>query len=294
MLTPVPPHTVPAGPLAVRWHAYELPPQRAGTVSIGRVELENAGTAAWRSRPGTDVHLSYHWLDLRGNVIVWAGAFILLPERVEPGERIEVQTTVRAPMPPGRYRLAFDLVDEGRFWFAEVGNERLELDVEVVSRLPERALAVSVADGPPELAAATRTALAALDEPVVEHGTVTAFLVPGCRPAPDWSRRVLDAHEEGFAVVAGSIGVESRLLGRRLARTLAPWRPGFGRSPGWKRPLLCPSLVAELVAEAPWADPLAGLPTLDPADLGEPWLCDGRIRVAVAPRALRRDGRPLA
>jgi hypothetical protein len=294
VLTPVPPHAVPAGPLAVRWHAYELPPQRAGTLSIGRVELENAGSAAWRSRPGTDIHLSYHWLDLRGNVIVWAGAFILLPERVEPGERVEVHTTLRAPIPPGRYRLAFDLVDEGRFWFADVGNERLELDVEVASRLPERALAVSVADGPHEFAAATREALAALDEPVVEHGTATAFLVAGCRPTPDWSRRVLDAHEEGFAVVGGSIDVDGRLLGRRLTRTLAPWRPGFGRSPGWKWPLLCPSLVAESVADAPWVDPVAGLPTLEPAELGEPWLCDGRIRVAVAARALPRDGRPPA
>ncbi len=44
-----------------------------------RLELENAGTAAWRSRPGRDIHLSYHWLDPLGNPIVWAGAFILLP-----------------------------------------------------------------------------------------------------------------------------------------------------------------------------------------------------------------------
>jgi hypothetical protein len=35
-------------------------------------------------------------------------------------------------MPPGRYRLAFDLVNEGRYWFRELGNERLELDVDVL------------------------------------------------------------------------------------------------------------------------------------------------------------------
>jgi hypothetical protein len=294
VLTPAPPHAVPAGPLAVRWHGYDLPGQRAGTKSVGRVELENAGSAAWRSRPGTDMHLSYHWLDLRGNVIVWAGAFILLPERVEPGERFEALVTVRAPLPPGRYRLAFDLVDEGRLWFSEVGNERLELDVDVEPRLPQRTLAVRVADGPPDLLGATRAALAQLDEPVTDEGAATAFLVPGCRPAPDWSRRILDAHEEGFAAVGGSIDVESRFAARRLGAPLAPWRPGFGRSPRWTRPLLCPSLVSELADHAAWTEPVAGLPALDPNGLDEPWLCDGRIRVALEPRALPRDGRRRA
>jgi hypothetical protein len=291
VLTPVPPHAVPAGPLAVRWHAYDLPRFRAGARAVGRIELENAGSAAWRSRPGKDIHLSYHWLDARGNALVWAGAFILLPERVEPGERIEAIVTVRAPMPPGPYRLAFDLVDEGRFWFAELGNERLELDLHVSSRLPERALAVRVGDGSPELVAATRRALASLDEPVTDEGAATAFLAPGCRPAPDWSRRILDAHEEGFAIVGGSIAVDAGVAGRRVSASLRPWRPGFGRSPGWTRPLLCPSLIDEFVNEAPWTEAVAGLPALEPAQVDETWLCDGRIEVAVAPRALQRDGR---
>jgi hypothetical protein len=278
----------------VRWHSYELPTQRAGCTSVGRIELENAGTATWRSRPGTDIHLSYHWLDLRGNVIVWAGAFILLPEIVRPGERFEALVTVRAPLPPGRYRLAFDLVDEGRLWFSEVGNERLELDLEVEPRLEERTLAVHLAEGPPDLTEVTRAAIARLDEPIADKGATTAFLVPGCRPAPDWSRRILDAHEEGFAAVAGSIEIEGRLAARRFAETLGPWRPGFGRSPQWARPLLCPSLVSELVDEAVWAEPVAGLPAFDPSQLDEPWICDGRIRVAVAARALPRDDRRRA
>jgi hypothetical protein len=294
VLTAVPPHHVPAGPLAVRWHAYALPTQRAGSVSFGRVELENAGSATWRSRPGTDIHLSYHWLDLRGNVITWAGPFVLLPERVEPGERFELTVPIRATMPPGRYRLAFDLVDIGRFWFAEVGNTRLELDVDVTSRLPERSLAVRVADGPPGLVATTRGALAELEEPVREEGAATAFIAAGCRPAKDWSRRILDAHEEGFAAVAGSMNVEGRLAGRRLGATLRPWRPGFGRSPGWRLPLLCPSVVGDLVDEAPWTNSVAGLPALEPAELEEPWLCDGRIQIAVTPRALRQDDRRRA
>ncbi len=292
MATPAPPHHVPAGPLAVRWLAYELPPQRAGAVSVGRLELENAGSAAWRSRPGTDIHLSYHWLDGRGNPIVWAGHFILLPDRVAPGQRVDAYVTVRAPVPPGTYRLAFDLVNEGRYWFHEVGNSRLELDVEVLPRLERRSLAVAVAPGPRELEEATRQALERQEEPVSRGpaAAATAYLSAGCRPAPDWSSRLLDAHAEGYAAVAGSIAVEGGPVARRRAgRELVPWQPGFGRSPAWTRPLVCPSILTGVDA-TPAPGP-GGLPALDPGALDDPTLCDGRIRVAVDATALRPGGR---
>ncbi|MFN2470707.1 MAG: hypothetical protein ABR583_06905 [Gaiellaceae bacterium] len=293
MATPVPPHAVPAGPLAVRWLAHELPLQRAGAKSVGRVQLENAGSAAWRSRPGTGVHLSYHWLDPLGNPIVWAGAFILLPSTLAPGERAEVFVTLRAPIPPGRYRLAFDLVDEGRFWFADIGNTRLELDVDVAPRLAERTLTVEVRDGPPELAAATREALGAQEEPLVNGGAeVIAFLAAGCRPAPDWSRLVLHAHAEGYGAVGGAIELTgSPLARRRAARQLGPWTERLGRAPGWPHALVCPSLLRALADEVPPTEDVGGLPALDPARLDEPWLFDGRIRVAVPATAPRRAGR---
>jgi hypothetical protein len=288
--TPAPPHIVPAGPLAVRWLAHDLPPQRAGTTTIGTVELENAGTAAWRSRPGRDIHLSYHWLDQLGNPIVWAGAFILLPERVVPGERITVWVTVRAPMPAGAYRLAFDLVNEGRYWFRELGNARLELDVDVLPGIARRALAVSVAPGDADLAALTDAALAAQDEPIAQDGDATAYLAAGACPAPDWSRRILDAHEEGFVAVGGAVQVDGGRLERRAAaKELAPWSPGFGRSPGWTLPLLCPSLLSGSAGPGP-----GGLPAAEPGAVDGPALCDGRIRVTVPARAVRPGGRPSA
>jgi hypothetical protein len=292
--TPAPPHEVPSGPFAVRWYGYELPEFRAGAPATVPVDLENAGSATWRSLPGAGVYLSYHWLDLRGNAIVWAGAFVTLPRPVEPGERLTVPVDLRAPIPPARYRLAIDLLDEGRAWFSELGNHRLEHDVDVGPRLARRALHVDIADGPPELVAQTRAALEALEEPVSTEGEVTAFLAAGCRPAPDWSRLLLDAHEEGFAAVAGSIEVERSGLLRGAPKELQPWKPGFGRSPGWELPLLCPSLILDALAEPPWMEPVSGLPALDPESLVEPWLVDGRIRLVVPPRALRRADRRSA
>jgi hypothetical protein len=293
MLIPVPLHDVPAGPLAVRWHAWGDAEFRAGAVSPFDVELENAGSAHWRSQPGLEIYLAYHWLDLRGNAIVWAGAFVALPQVVVPGERFTVSVAARAPIPPGRYLLAVDLVHEGRAWFSELGNHRLEREVVVRPRLTRRGLAVDIAEGPPELVSATRQALAAQDEPIAEEGEATAYLAAGCRPAPDWSRRVLDAHAEGFAIAAGSIEVERGML-RRAGSELAPWKPGFGRAPAWSEPLLCPSVVAEASDAQRWLDPIAGLPTLATDGLLEPWTCDGRIRVLVSARALPRAGRRSA
>jgi hypothetical protein len=105
-----------------------------------------------------------------------------------------------------------------------------------------------------------------------------AYLAPGVVPGPDWSRRVLDAHQEGYAVVAGAIEAE----GRR-ARALAQWAPGSGRVPGFPGPLLCPSVVKGVEPE--WMDEVAGLPAVArPHE--EPCVYDGRIRARL------ESGRP--
>jgi hypothetical protein len=157
-------HPVPAGPLAVRWLAHDLGPVQAGALTHARVVVENAGTAAWR-----DLNLSYHWLDDRGNPIVWDG--IRHAVNAAPGERVEREVDVRGPIPPGRYRLAFDLVDEHRFWLAELGNFTPELDVDVAAR-DASGMTLHGADGD-------------LDQ-------------------------IRAAHEEGYAAVGGSIDVRRR------------------------------------------------------------------------------------
>jgi hypothetical protein len=277
-------HPVPAGPLAVRWLAWELEPPRAGARGSARVELENAGTAPWRPRGGEGVRLSYHWLDERGNPIVWDGIRTDFDGEVAPGRRLTLDVPVRAPIPPGRYRLAFDLVEEGRWWFAEIGNAPLEAPVQVRSRLERRALAVRGADP---------GALDALEEPTVseQEAEAIAELAPGVVPAPDWSRRILDAHATGYGVVAGSVAVDGgRLERRQVARELAQWRPGAGVVPGFDAPLLCPSVVVGLEVER--APEVAGLPAVRPprGENTEPWLYDGRITVTARPPRDRRRG----
>ena len=266
-------HPIPAGPLAVRWQAYEVPEQRAGVTTTARVRLENAGSAPWRSRGREGIQLAYHWLDPLGNAILWDGTRTPLPALVRPGETVELESSLTAPRPPGRYRLAFDLVDEFRFWFQEIGSAALDLPVEVRPRIDDRRLAVRMHGVPdPEVDAA----LAAQEEQLVEdEATAVAHLVPGALPAPDWSRLVLDAHAEGYAAVGGAIQAESRADRRRLA----PWAPGGGRNPRFGEPLLLPSMLDGVEPKAH-----EGLPSA-PAHAG---LFEGRAVI----RLRSRSGRP--
>lgn len=266
---------VPKGPLAVRWHRLDLGEVRAGTFASPQVELENAGTATWRTTADHGVQLSYHWLDERGNPIVWDGFRTPLERPVAPGERLRARLVVQGPIPPGGYRLAIDVVDEGRAWFAELGNTPLETKCDVGPRIP-RALAAR--GGDPK-------ALAAQEEPLVDEAeaAAVAFLGDGVAPAPDWSRRILDGHQEGYGVVGGSVEAEVGLF-RRAPRELEPYAPGAGRNPAFAHPLVCPSAVKGVELE--WSD-VAGLPAA--RALGyEPWIYDGRIRARL--RSGRRPG----
>jgi len=229
------------GPLAVRWGAAPEVQPRAGTRSSVTLELENAGSVPWRD--GTFV--AYHWLDERGNPIVWDGVRTPAPP-LEPGGRASVDATVRAPIPPGRYRLAFDMVAEQRAWFSELGSVMLTVLVEV---------------GPRD------------EEPRAE-------LPAGVEPAPDWAERVRAAHAEGFAVVAGAVEWDGGPLHRR-PKALAPYAPGAGRVPGFSAPLLCPSVVPGVHLDR--LEDVAGLPAFA-APREEPWLYDGRIVLRVKPR----------
>ena len=212
-------------PLGLRWRGHELPEIRAGALATARVELENAGTTPWRGERFT---VSYHWLDALGNAIIWDG--LRTPVAAEPGEAATVELAIRGPIPPGRYRLSIDVVDEGRFWFGELGEATLDSDIDVVPRVREA------------------------DDAEARLGDA--------EPAPDWRERVLAAHREGYAVVGGSVDV------RRRPRELQAYQPGTGRVPGFEHPLVCPSVLKGVAVEwteiagLPAAVPPAGEPSL--------------------------------
>jgi hypothetical protein len=225
---------VPA-PLVARWGSWSLAPPRAGALTVARAEVENAGSATW----GVDIAASYHWLDERGNAIVWDGIRTPLPSTIEPGGSASLHFSVRAPMPPGTYGFALDLVAEHRAWFAELGEDGAPNDtIEVLPR-------VDAGD---------------LGEVATVHSPSTT---------PEWESRALSLHAEGFAVVAGAIGAP-----RRLRKRLAPWAPGSGRVPGFAHALLCPSVLQGVELEQ--LPDVEGLPAFRPP-AGEPWVYDASL-----------------
>jgi len=227
-----------ATPLAARWLAHELPALRAGAVAWARLEVENAGERSW---PPDGPTLSYHWLDERGNPIFWDGFRSSLPHAVEPGDRVAIELAIRSPIPPGRYSLSIDLVEEGRYWFGELGSPTLDVDVEIGPRIET------------------------LDEATQHFGDAT--------PAPGWEELVLAAHREGYAVVGAGIDDRRRLL-RHIQPALASYTAP-GRVPSFTEPLLCPSILDGVEVE--WTE-VAGLPAVLPPR-HEPYIYDGRIRV---------------
>jgi hypothetical protein len=270
-------------PLAPNWVACSLEPPHAGTTAVARVVVENGGSATWRSRDDGGLLLAYHWLDPLGNPIVWDGRRTRLPRPVAPGERLEIDLGLDTPRPPGRYRLVVDLVEEHRFWLQEIGCAPLQLDVEVAPRIASRRLSV-VIHGETGEDDVTRSALARQEEVVLPAGAdadAFAHLVTGAEPDPEWSRRVLDAHAEGFAAVGVAvIPAGSGLERRRARRRLAPWAPA-GRTPRFAAPLLLPSLLAGLEPETH-----LGLPAYD----GPDGLFDGRVTIRLPTRSGRRHG----
>jgi hypothetical protein len=229
------------GPLTVRWHDWTLDDVHAGALSGARVALENAGTVTW----SREIRLGYHWLDERGNALVWDGERTEVP-LLAPGERAEVQARVRGPIPPGRYGLAFDLVAELRAWFSALGGEELRTVVDVAPR----------------------------------HGPTRVELPPWVDRGSDWQERVDATHAEGYAVVAGAIAWEGGLFHPR-PRSLAPYEPGPGRVPNFSHPLLCPSVVDGVRLER--LSDVAGLPAYAPPE-SEPWIYDGRIVLHAHPQ----------
>jgi hypothetical protein len=240
------------GPLVARWRSLERAPVEAGALNHVTLEVENAGSATWRTRGVEDgLFLSYHWLDERGNAIVWDGDRTPLDRDVAPGETLRQQIALRGPIPPGRYRLAVDLVEERRFWLAELGNAALEEDVDVTPR---------------------------------DASTARTFLPEGAEPAPTWHERVRALHEEGYAAVGGAVELPRGLL-RRGNPALEPYAPGGGRHPRFPHPLVCPSLLPGLEPNAE----VAGLPAYVP-DGNEPAMYDGRLVIRLRSRSDRPRG----
>ena len=102
----------------------------ANTISV---TVANTGAATWPAAGPTPVHLSYHWLDQAGGVVVWDGARAAFTADLAPGRSAVVSLPVSSPPTRGTYTLRLDLVQEGVAWFSGQGVAPRDLSIAVTS-----------------------------------------------------------------------------------------------------------------------------------------------------------------
>jgi hypothetical protein len=108
--------------------AFEAPTNitgRPGEVVHIPITVTNQGKITWSTNAGSPFHLSYHWVDaVTERVVRFDGVRTPLKSDVAPGARVSQSVRVRFPGAPGAYRVAWDVVQEGRLWFmAEPGAQ---------------------------------------------------------------------------------------------------------------------------------------------------------------------------
>jgi len=83
------------------------------------VTVSNTGRLPWDSAASPPILLSYHWLGEDGDrFVTFEGARTPFAGLVEPNDTVVVEARVHPPRQPGRYRLEWDLVQEGQLWFS--------------------------------------------------------------------------------------------------------------------------------------------------------------------------------
>lgn len=89
------------------------------------VQLRNAGAVPWTP----DIfRLSYHWVTSEGERVVRDGERTLLPGTIAPGAAAALCAVVAAPAREGRYRLEWDVVQEGVTWLSVIDRSNLFVD----------------------------------------------------------------------------------------------------------------------------------------------------------------------
>jgi SAM-dependent methyltransferase len=105
-----------------------------------KVTVRNRSFRVWSSRrPDAPDFLSYHWLDRRGDPVVWDGERTPMPRDISPGKGAEVLFRVKTPGKAGKYILAVELVQEGTSWSSDAGVPWLAIPFRIrgsVSRFP--------------------------------------------------------------------------------------------------------------------------------------------------------------
>jgi|GEM_PF-7049099 len=121
----------------VAWISHVTPSTMVtpGNYSIP-MQVKNMGTMSWPAGGDNPVHLSYHWVDSSGNVVIFDGARTNLPADLAPGNSVTLNANVTPPTTSGTWTLRWDMVQEYVTWFSERGAPTNNVSVQVAINTP--------------------------------------------------------------------------------------------------------------------------------------------------------------
>ncbi len=129
-------------PFRVQWEARSGTPdpvQPRQTISLA-VNVRNVGWQTWLQGGSNPVRIGYHWLDAAGRAVVQPPQDDLraaLAQDVSFGRTHEwAAVRVTAPITPGLYTLALDMVQEGVAWFHDANPSSPLLSIPVTVAAP--------------------------------------------------------------------------------------------------------------------------------------------------------------
>jgi len=132
------PKRLPESCFQVAFESYKVAAEMAsGNTVSADITVKNVSPMTWPSESDHKCHytvtLSYHWLNQKGEPVIFDGLRTPLPGDLPPGESVLLKAAIEAPTKPGRYMLELTLVQQGAVWFPEKHfSARLVLPVLVI------------------------------------------------------------------------------------------------------------------------------------------------------------------
>lgn len=96
------------------------------------LEVFNNTEAIWKGDVFHPINISYHWLDIENNIVVFEGVRTPIPiTGISPRKSELVSINILTPPQPNNYRLMLTMVQENSTWFENIGFQPLLIDMTI-------------------------------------------------------------------------------------------------------------------------------------------------------------------
>lgn len=101
------------------------------TVKKVSLILKNTGSNMWKGN--SNINISYHLKDEKGQTIEYDGLRTNLNQDVYPGESVNINANINVPKTKGIYYVEWDIVEENVMWFSKNISENIHTELNVLA-----------------------------------------------------------------------------------------------------------------------------------------------------------------